>query len=146
MLLSTRQVRGYATDARRLGYRKQDSRHDRRCDGRCGLPAARELASRGARLVLIARNRVKAERAGQAIRREARNVHLAWVWCDLARLSDIARASDEIRAQAPRIDVLINNAGVMKSRATLSPDGFEVNIAVKPARGCRAHAAAARQP
>jgi NAD(P)-dependent dehydrogenase (short-subunit alcohol dehydrogenase family) len=86
-----------------------------------GLATTRALATRGARLVLAVRDEAKARRAfGDAV--EIRRLDLA----DLASIREFAtRLTDDHR----HLDVLINNAGVMATPHTLSPQGHELQFA-----------------
>lgn len=92
-----------------------------------GVPLVRRLASAGVTLVVLARDEVKA-RAVIAGLNPGSKTHL--VLCDLASLDQIRVACEQIRSIVPHIDVIINNAGLMKRRCEFSPDGFELSIAV----------------
>ena len=94
-----------------------------------GLAAARRLARGGARLVLVARNEAKA-RAVQAELSSAYRTQSEIVLADLARLDQVRRAADEILAREPRIDLLVNGAGVFCTRRTLTPEGLETAFCV----------------
>jgi NAD(P)-dependent dehydrogenase (short-subunit alcohol dehydrogenase family) len=85
-----------------------------------GLVTARELARAGARVVLAVRDTAKGERAASAIPGsvEVRRLDLA----DLASVRAFAGAWDE------RLDVLVNNAGVMAVPERRTKDGFELQI------------------
>jgi len=95
-----------------------------------GRATALALARAGARLVLVARNPEKAEQTRkelQAARPDAEiSVHVA----DLARLDEIRRVAPLLLADCPRIDVLLNNAGIVSLERKLTPDGFESMFAV----------------
>jgi NAD(P)-dependent dehydrogenase (short-subunit alcohol dehydrogenase family) len=94
-----------------------------------GLAAARRLARGGARLVLVARNAAKA----RALRDELASSYQTRteiVLADLARLDQVRRAANAILERAPRIDVLVNAAGVFCTRRTLTPEGFETAFCV----------------
>src|SRR5690349_17304404 len=80
-----------------------------------GQGAAEALAERGARIVQIARSRERGEAALQRLRERAPGVAHAVHYADLSRVREAKRAAAEIAAAEPRIDVLINNAGVMFS-------------------------------
>ena len=96
-----------------------------------GLETARVLAGHGATVVLACRDLGKAGQAADRIRAAAgagaasvRVVHL-----DLASLASVRAAASEIRASCPRLDLLINNAGVMTPPYQRTADGFELTFA-----------------
>jgi len=95
-----------------------------------GQAAAEKLAAMGARLVLVARDKVRAEATLERLPElgpgAAPTVHYA----DLLRLSEMKRVAAEIAATEPRIDVLINNAGALFGRRHLSQDGLEFTFAL----------------
>jgi NAD(P)-dependent dehydrogenase (short-subunit alcohol dehydrogenase family) len=86
-----------------------------------GLETARELAAMGARVVAIVRNREKAEAAlpGTEL-----------VIADLYSLEQVRRAAAEVRERCERLDVLVNNAGLIHPRRELTVDGFERTFAL----------------
>lgn len=94
-----------------------------------GLEASRVLAQRGARVVLACRDQAKAEAAMSRIRDAAPNTNLAFIQLDQADLSSVRRAA-EAASREPRIDVLINNAGVMFPPLTRTKEGFELQFGV----------------
>ena len=99
--------------------------------GGLGLETARVLAGRGADVVLACRDAAKAERAAGLIRAETGRARVRTVHLDLASLASVRGAAEEIRSACPRLDLLINNAGVMAVPARrLSDDGFELTFAV----------------
>lgn len=95
-----------------------------------GRVAAAELAARGARIVLIARDRARAAQALADIDRAGPGIAHRAVYADLASIAETRRVAAEIAAAEPRIDVLINNAGALFNRRQLSPDGLELTFAV----------------
>jgi NAD(P)-dependent dehydrogenase (short-subunit alcohol dehydrogenase family) len=90
-----------------------------------GLVTARELARAGAAVVLAVRNREKGERAIEQIRSEIREPELALETLDLADLDSIRRFAERYTHENRRLDLLINNAGVMAPPRRLTKDGFE---------------------
>jgi NAD(P)-dependent dehydrogenase (short-subunit alcohol dehydrogenase family) len=87
-----------------------------------GLIDSRELARAGARVVMACRNVAKGEEAAQGIRSAQADANVDVVQLDLADLASIR----EFASQMPdRVDVLINNAGVMAPPRRLTRDGFE---------------------
>jgi NAD(P)-dependent dehydrogenase (short-subunit alcohol dehydrogenase family) len=89
-----------------------------------GRVVAERLAAGGARVGIVARDAHKGRRLTKIL--GGGTLFLA----DLASLSQIARVAAEIADAFSAIDVVINNAGVMKRELTISPDGYEMNIAV----------------
>jgi NAD(P)-dependent dehydrogenase (short-subunit alcohol dehydrogenase family) len=90
-----------------------------------GLAAARELARLGARVVMAVRNPEKGERARRAVMgATGREVEMAVV--DLASRRSIRAFARDLAARHPRLDVLVNNAGIWSERRRVSPDGVEL--------------------
>ena len=77
-----------------------------------GRLAALDLARRGAHLVLIARNRAKADTLRAQIEQAAPGAEVDFLLADLCLLGEVERVGRQIDAAYPRIDALINNAGV----------------------------------
>jgi NAD(P)-dependent dehydrogenase (short-subunit alcohol dehydrogenase family) len=94
-----------------------------------GLATAEVLAERRATVVLACRDLVKAERAADRIRNKVGRADLHVVRLDLASLASIREAADELRSNYPRLDLLINNAGVMAVPYQRTEDGFELTLA-----------------
>ena len=95
-----------------------------------GLVAAEKLAQQGARLVLVAREKARGEAAMARIRERARGAEISIHYGDLSRLQEMGRLGQEIAAAEPKIDVLMNNAGAMFSRRSVTEDGLERTFAV----------------
>jgi NAD(P)-dependent dehydrogenase (short-subunit alcohol dehydrogenase family) len=93
-----------------------------------GEVAAEKLAGMGARLVLIARNKTRAEATLARLRTTNATKHSVY-YADLSRLSEMKRVGREIAAAEPRIDVLVNNAGAIFGRREVTPDGLELTFA-----------------
>jgi NAD(P)-dependent dehydrogenase (short-subunit alcohol dehydrogenase family) len=94
-----------------------------------GLEAARELARRGATVVLACRNTAKGEQAKAEIERTASadaSVQLAAL--DLSSLASVRAFAQEFTAGHDRLDLLINNAGVMAPPRRETEDGFELQF------------------
>jgi NAD(P)-dependent dehydrogenase (short-subunit alcohol dehydrogenase family) len=99
-------------------------------NGGLGLETARELARRGARVLMTVRSMDKGEAAAAAIRTEIPAASLEVLRLDLASLDSIRVCADELVAAGRPIDVLVNNAGVMAVPHALTPDGFEMQFGV----------------
>jgi retinol dehydrogenase-12 len=100
-----------------------------------GLETARALAMQGARLALVVRNRGRGEAAIASIKADAPNAELALVMADLESLDQVRAAGAEIRSRYPRVDVLVNNAGLIVGSHGVTPDGFERTFAVNHLAG-----------
>lgn len=94
-----------------------------------GFEAAALLAAKGARVLLACRSRDKAEAAMAQIRSLTSQADLAFLPLDQADLASV-RAAAELAAKEPRIDVLLNNAGVMRPPLTRTAQGFELQFGV----------------
>jgi NAD(P)-dependent dehydrogenase (short-subunit alcohol dehydrogenase family) len=95
-----------------------------------GRETARGLAAMGARIVMVVRSRERGEAAIADIKKTAPDAHLELVLADLYSLAEARRAGQEIAGKLPRLDVLINNAGLIHDRRELTIDGFERTFAL----------------
>ncbi|WP_077146680.1 oxidoreductase [Sphingopyxis sp. KK2] len=94
-----------------------------------GFETARVLAARGGHVVLACRDAGKAEAAMHRIRADVPAAELSFQPLDLADLDQVKEAAKAVLA-GPRIDVLINNAGVMIPPKTLTEQGYELQFGV----------------
>lgn len=95
-----------------------------------GREAARALAARGAEVVIACRDTAKGEEAVGAIRAEVPGARLETVELDLASLDSVRTAARRLRDHRSRIDLLINNAGVMTPPLGRTAEGFEQQFGV----------------
>lgn len=95
-----------------------------------GFEAAAVLARAGARVLLGCRDGDKAQEAAARIRRRVTEADLGIVQLDQASLASVEEAAAQVRREESRLDVLVNNAGVMVPPFTLSEDGHELQFAV----------------
>lgn len=93
-----------------------------------GYAAAVVLAARGAHVVLAVRNLDKGTDAVARIRAAHPRAEVSLQRLDLAALDSVRAAADALRAAYPRIDLLINNAGVMMTPRQTTADGFEMQF------------------
>jgi NAD(P)-dependent dehydrogenase (short-subunit alcohol dehydrogenase family) len=93
-----------------------------------GFETARVLAARGASVVLAVRDTDKGKAAAARIAGTAPGANVTVQPLDLASLDSIRAAAGELRARHPRIDLLINNAGVMFPPRQTTRDGFELQL------------------
>jgi NAD(P)-dependent dehydrogenase (short-subunit alcohol dehydrogenase family) len=94
-----------------------------------GKATANALAAMGARVVAIGRDEEKGERAVEEIRRDTGG-EVSLMLADLAVQADIRRLAEEFRERHDRLDVLVNNAGLVQSKRIETPDGIETQLAI----------------
>ncbi|MFD7232799.1 SDR family NAD(P)-dependent oxidoreductase [Streptomyces sp. NPDC059881] len=93
-----------------------------------GLETAWALAAHGASVVLAVRDIDRGKHAAARIAEAVPGANLTVQRLDLASLDSIRAAADALRAQCDRIDLLINNAGVMYTPKQTTQDGFEMQL------------------
>ena len=94
-----------------------------------GFEVARVLAGHGAQVVLACRDAARAEQAADRLRAADPRAKVASVRLDLASLASVRAAAEQLRSDWPRLDLLINNAGVMEVPYERTEDGFELTFA-----------------
>ena len=95
-----------------------------------GLATAKELARQGHEIVLHGRDEDKLLSARDMMHVAAPGATVQTVCADFSDLAAVARMAHEIDARLPRLDVLINNAGVYATERKMSRDGYEMTLAV----------------
>jgi NAD(P)-dependent dehydrogenase (short-subunit alcohol dehydrogenase family) len=95
-----------------------------------GLAVSKRFAQLGANTILIGRTETSAAAAVEAIEREVPAASLQPMVCDLASIASVDRLLADVGAQFATIDLLFNNAAVMKRARTLTDDGFEAMFQV----------------
>jgi NAD(P)-dependent dehydrogenase (short-subunit alcohol dehydrogenase family) len=95
-----------------------------------GLETAVALAGAGAEVVITARDHGRGEAAVADIAQRSENDRVSMVIFDLASLASVRAGAEDILERSPRIDVLVNNAGLILSERTETVDGFESTFAI----------------
>lgn len=93
-----------------------------------GLETARVLAARGAAVVLAVRDLDKGRAAVATIVGAHPSADVTLLQLDLSSLASIRQAADRLRSDHDRIDLLVNNAGVMYTPESRTADGFELQF------------------
>ncbi|MCV7423776.1 SDR family NAD(P)-dependent oxidoreductase [Mycobacterium yunnanensis] len=93
-----------------------------------GFDTARVLAHRGATVVLAVRDIEKGDAAARRILAVAPRAHVDLQPLDLGCQQSVRTAADQLTTKYPRIDLLVNNAGVMVPPKQVTPDGFELQF------------------
>ena len=99
-------------------------------NGGLGLETARALAARGAHVIMASRNQEKALAAETEIRNSVPDASLDIRELDLASLESIAKLVSSMREDFEKLDLVINNAGVMGIPERQTADGFEMQFGV----------------
>jgi NAD(P)-dependent dehydrogenase (short-subunit alcohol dehydrogenase family) len=93
-----------------------------------GYETAAALADHGAHVVLAVRNLDKGKDAAARITAQSPHADVALQELDLTSLESVRAAADQLRSEHDRIDLLINNAGVMWTPKSTTKDGFELQF------------------
>ncbi|MFC5447486.1 SDR family NAD(P)-dependent oxidoreductase [Paenibacillus aestuarii] len=102
-----------------------------------GFAAAKELASRGANLGIIARNPIKANEVAAELKALARSGATVDVFiADLSSQQSIREVAKDILQRWPKLEVMINNAGAMYDTRKMTVDGIEMTWAVNHLAPC----------
>jgi NAD(P)-dependent dehydrogenase (short-subunit alcohol dehydrogenase family) len=95
-----------------------------------GRATAVALAAMGAEVVLSGRSRERGEAALAEIRHASGNDKVSLMIADLAVLAEVRKLADDFKERHERLDVLVNNAGLIRSTRTETPEGVELTLAV----------------
>jgi retinol dehydrogenase-12 len=95
-----------------------------------GLATAEALGRQGFRLVLTGRDPARCEAALTLLRSRVPGLEARFHYADLSSIAEMHRLGNEIAAEEQRIDVLINNAGIMNAQRLMTVDGLERMFAV----------------
>ncbi|MDQ3864555.1 MAG: SDR family oxidoreductase [Actinomycetota bacterium] len=95
-----------------------------------GKAAAVALGALGANVVVVGRNPERGQRALEEIKAQSRNESVELMLADLSVQAEVRRLAEEFLESHDRLDVLVNNAGLVQSRRTETPDGIETTLAI----------------
>lgn len=93
-----------------------------------GLESARALAGKGAHVLLAVRDAQKGQKALEEIKAEHPLASLELLSLDLSSLSSVRRAAESVKQRHARLDILLNNAGIMATPYMKTEDGFELQF------------------
>jgi NAD(P)-dependent dehydrogenase (short-subunit alcohol dehydrogenase family) len=99
-------------------------------NGGLGLETTRELARKGAQVVMAVRDEQRAQEAVVDIRAGVPNAALELVSLDLASQGSVRTAAEQVLRERERVDLLVNNAGVMGIPERKTVDGYEMQLGV----------------
>ena len=95
-----------------------------------GLAVSKQFAKQGANTIMICRAKEKGEKAVIEIKQETPNASVDLMICDLSSMKSIQSFIKDFKAKYSILDVLFNNAAVMKRERTVTEDGFEMMFQV----------------
>ncbi|UCH13882.1 MAG: SDR family NAD(P)-dependent oxidoreductase [Bacteroidales bacterium] len=95
-----------------------------------GFAVSKKLAEQGAHTVLVCRNKEKGDSAILEIKRDIPDASVELMICDLSSMKSIQSFIEEFKAKYSKLDILYNNAAVMKQKRTVTEDGFEMMFQV----------------
>jgi NAD(P)-dependent dehydrogenase (short-subunit alcohol dehydrogenase family) len=95
-----------------------------------GRAAATALVATGAEVVVSGRNRERGEATVAEIRHASGSEKVSLMIADLAVQDEVRKLADDFKEQHDRLDVLVNNAGLIRSKRAETPDGIEMTLAV----------------
>ncbi|XP_069116895.1 retinol dehydrogenase 12-like [Argopecten irradians] len=100
------------------------------CNTGIGLETAKELSARGARVIMACRDLDRATKASETVKAFSGNNDVSIQRLDLASLDSVRKFAERMNEKEEKIDILINNAGVMMCPKWQSEDGYEMQFAV----------------
>lgn len=95
-----------------------------------GFAVSKKIAKMGANTILLCRNKEKGENAVHEITKETPTSSVELMICDLSSMKSIQSFIEEFRGKYSKLDLLYNNAAVMKKKRTVTEDGFEMMFQV----------------
>ncbi|MES9831944.1 MAG: SDR family NAD(P)-dependent oxidoreductase [Candidatus Thiodiazotropha sp. DIVDIV] len=95
-----------------------------------GLETAKEFYSQGHQVLLHGRNPTKLAAAEKMLSESSGSGQVESYLADLSRMAEVERLAQAICERHSRLDVLINNAGILRTNDTVTSDGFDIRFAV----------------
>jgi NAD(P)-dependent dehydrogenase (short-subunit alcohol dehydrogenase family) len=95
-----------------------------------GEAASYALAAQGHGLILVGRNREKAEKVVEQIRAQTGNQTIHFLVADFSDLEQVRQLAEQVKTQFPKLDVLVNNAGAVFMRRNKTKYGVEKTFLV----------------
>ncbi|MFC4048881.1 SDR family oxidoreductase [Actinomadura syzygii] len=95
-----------------------------------GKETAVRLAGEGATLIVPARTAARGEAAADEIRRRVPGARVETLAADLSSMAEVRLLAEQVQARYDRLDVLVNNAGVIMMRRRTTADGWESTLAI----------------
>ncbi len=91
-----------------------------------GKVTALELARLGAEVIMVCRNKIKGEETRRQIIEKTGNSLLSVVYAELSLMEEVKKAAAEINGKIKKLDILINNAGMLPGKRNVTAEGHEI--------------------
>jgi retinol dehydrogenase-14 len=95
-----------------------------------GKATAVAMAAMGANVVVVGRNQERGGAAVEEIKAQSHNESVELMLADLSVQAEVRGLAEEFLERHDRLDVLVNNAGLVQSKRTETPDGIETTLAI----------------
>lgn len=95
-----------------------------------GRQTARQLAAKGLKVIVHGRSKAKVDATLAALREELPGGEFDGVAFDIGRLAEVRRGAEQVLGLAPKLHVLVNNAGIFASERVITSDDVELTFAV----------------
>ncbi|NDI36762.1 SDR family oxidoreductase [Chengkuizengella sediminis] len=95
-----------------------------------GLATTTEIAKKGATVIMLCRNKQRGETALHTAKQQSGSQNIELMICDLGSLESIHTFVAQFKEKYNKLDILINNAGVMSLKRELTSDGFEMQLGI----------------
>ncbi|MYL19638.1 SDR family NAD(P)-dependent oxidoreductase [Halobacillus litoralis] len=97
-------------------------------NGGLGLEAVKVLGEKGATVIMASRSKKRGEQAADLLKRQQSDIRVDVMELDLADLDSVASFAEQFKEKYDRLDILMNNAGVMTTPYGKTKDGFELQF------------------
>lgn len=95
-----------------------------------GLAVAKKFAKQDAQVIMVCRNEARGQKAAAEIKRESPQASVELMVCDLASMKSVEAFISAFKQRYSKLDILFNNAAVMKQKRTITEDGLEMMFQV----------------
>ncbi len=95
-----------------------------------GYATAKGLIEKGHRLIITGRERLKAENAKSELEKIAKDAKVDYLLADMSDAHSVLELVKQIHSKIEKLDVLINNAGLLSDEKKITKDGFEAHLAI----------------
>ncbi|WP_194972689.1 SDR family NAD(P)-dependent oxidoreductase [Aquiflexum lacus] len=95
-----------------------------------GYAIAKDLLSKGHRLIITGRNEMSAKKAVDELKIATKSEDIDYILCDMSQSDAVFELTNKVKQKFEKLDVLINNAGTLHGRRAETNDGYESHLAI----------------